>query len=170
MEVWKSIKDYDGIYEISNLGRVKSLKRIVKKEIYNINVSEKILKQTLNINKYLMVSLNKNGIKKNVKVHLLVAESFLNHKTDSTNKIVVDNIDNDKTNNKLENIQLITNRENCSKENRGFSKYTGVGYAKRDKKWRAYICINNKFIHLGYFKSEIEAHNCYQNKLKNIQQ
>lgn len=44
----------------------------------------------------------------NVKVHLLVAESFLNHKTDGTNKIVVDHIDNDKTNNKLENIQLIT--------------------------------------------------------------
>ena len=53
MEVWKSIKDYYGIYEISNLGRVKSLKRIVKKEIYNINISEKILKQTLNINKQL---------------------------------------------------------------------------------------------------------------------
>ena len=168
MEVWKSIKNYEGIYEISNLGRVKSLKRIVKKEIHNINVSEKILKQTLNINKYLMVSLNKNGIKKNVKVHLLVAESFLNHKTDNTHKIVVDHIDNDKTNNKLENIQLITNRENCSKEKRGFSKYTGVGYAKREKKWRAYISINNKFIHLGYFKSEIEAHNCYQNKLKNL--
>ena len=168
MEVWKPIKNYEGIYEISNLGRVKSLKRIVKKGIYNINITEKILKQTLNINKYLMVSLNKNGIKKNVKVHLLVAESFLNHKTDSTHKIVVDHIDNDKTNNKLENIQLITNRENCSKEKRGFSKYTGVGYAKRERKWRAYIYINNKFIHLGYFNSEIEAHNCYQNKLKNF--
>ena len=100
MEIWKPIKNYEGIYEISNLGRVKSLKRIVKKEIHNINISEKILKQTLNINKYLMVSLNKNGIKKNVKVHLLVAESFLNHKTDSTHKIVVDHIDNNKTNNK----------------------------------------------------------------------
>lgn len=165
MELWKPIEGYENIYEISNYGRVKSLQRIVKKGIYDIKLKEKILVQFINSNKYLHVTLSKNGICKNVKIHLLVASSFLNHKPDGTHKIVIDHIDNNKLNNHLDNLQLISNRENCSKEKRGFSKFTGVGFAKREKKWRAYISVNNKFIHLGYFNTEIEASNAYQNKL-----
>ncbi len=168
MEIWKDIKDYEGIYQISNLGRVKSLARKIKKDFIEVSLKERILINFNNSNGYLHVTLNKEGIGKNLKVHLLVATAFLNHTPDGTHKIVVDHKDNNKHNNNLENLQLLTNRQNCSKEQRGISKYTGVGYAKREKKWRAYIHLDNKFKHLGYFKTEIEAHIAYKEELKRI--
>lgn len=73
-EIWKPIKNYEGYYEISNLGRVKSL-------IYNNNVTkykrEKILKLSINSNGYEVLRLAKDGVKKMVAVHRLVAETFI---------------------------------------------------------------------------------------------
>ena len=168
MEEWKEVKNYEGIYEISNLGNIKSLSRIVKKNSYDIKLKEKILKPFKNSNGYLHVELHKNGIGKKVKIHILMSVNFLNHIPNGTHDVVIDHIDNNKYNNNLKNLQLTTNRYNCSKEQRGFSLYTGVGFVKREKKWRAYITINKKFIHLGYFKTEIQASNAYQNALKNV--
>ena len=79
-EVWKDIKDYEGLYQVSNLGRIKSLSRFhytgwgknkgyIKKE--------KILKPRYDKKGYQMVVLYKNGIGKNFKVHRLVAEAFI---------------------------------------------------------------------------------------------
>lgn len=168
MEYWKDVKGYEGAYKISSFGRVKSLSRTIKRQDFDIRLKEKMLLNYNNSNGYLHVTLNKNGISKNVKIHQLVAVAFLNFIPDGTHKFVVDHIDNNKLNNNLQNLQLLNNRQNCSKEKRGFSKYTGVGFAKRKMKWRAYICINNKNNHLGYFKTEIEAHNAYQNALTKI--
>jgi hypothetical protein len=168
MEIWKEVKGYEGIYQISSFGRVKSLSRTIKREDFDIKLKEKILVNFNNSNGYLHVTLNKNGISKNVKIHQLVAIAFLNLKPDGTHKVVVDHIDNNKHNNNLENLQLLNNRQNSSKEQRGFSKYTGVGFAKREMKWRAYISINNKYNHLGYFKTELEAHYAYQNAINKI--
>ena len=68
-EIWKDIKDYDGIYQVSNLGRVKSLKFS----------KERILKDYVDTRGYLNLSLNKNGKKKTYRVHKLVAVAFLGH-------------------------------------------------------------------------------------------
>lgn len=168
MEIWKSIKGYEEFYEISNFGNIKSLSRTIKKNQYDIKLKEKILKPFKNLNGYLHIELHKNGKGQKIKIHILMAINFLNHIPNKTHDIVVDHIDNNKHNNNLNNLQLLNNRQNCSKEQRGFSKFTGVGFAKREKKFRAYISINKKFNHLGYFKTEIEAHNAYQNALKNI--
>ena len=92
MEIWKEIKGYEG-YEVSNLGRVKSLKR--KKEIFFLFVRDG--------GGYLQVVLCKNTKTKTKKVHKLVAIMFLNHKP-SGYKLVVDHIDNNKLNNKTINI------------------------------------------------------------------
>ena len=158
MEIWKDIPNYEGMYQVSSLGRVKSLR-------FN---KEKILKPSIRTDGYLKVGLTKNKETKNITVHLLVATSFLNHKNDGTNKIVVDHINSIKTDNKLKNLQLISNRYNCSKDRKGISKYTGVTWFKRDKKWKAQIFKNNKQIHLGYFNTEIEASKAYQKELKNV--
>jgi len=168
MEIWKKVKGYENNYEISSFGRVKSLSRTIKRDGFDILLKEKILVNFKNSNSYLHITLNKNGISKNFKIHQLVAIAFLNYTPDKTHRILVDHKDNNKHNNFLDNLQLLNNRQNCSKEQRGFSKYTGVGYAKREQKWRAYIYLNNKFKHLGYFKTEIEAHLKYQEVLKNI--
>lgn len=157
-EVWKDVKNYEGIYQVSNFGRVKSFNK----------VKAKILKCSLTDAGYYRVNLHKNGKQRNFKIHQLVAISFLNH-TPNGHKVVVDHIDNNPLNNKLENLQLITNRENSSKDRfGGTSKYIGVSLVGRTNKWKAQIRIKGKDKFLGHFNNELEASNAYQEELKEL--
>lgn len=70
MEVWKPIKGYEGLYEVSNMGRVRSLRN------NHGNYREKILKQQDNGDGYLQVTLYKDGKAKHFTVHRLVAMAF----------------------------------------------------------------------------------------------
>lgn len=162
MEVWKTIKEFKD-YQISNLGRVKSLK----------NKKEKILTLHPNENGYYNFDAYLNNKRKTLRIHKLVAEYFLNHKGDGTMKLVIDHIDNDKSNNKVCNLQIVTNRQNSSKTIKRIngetsSKYVGVTWSKQINKWIAQIQINKKRLHLGTFINEYDAHIMYQNKLKEI--
>jgi hypothetical protein len=167
-EVWKDIPDYEGLYQVSNLGRVKSLERKCAVKNGVRTVREKILKTSLNrVRKYLYVSLytEQNDIKFNI--HQLVAMAFLGHKPDGTQKIVVDHINNIITDNRLENLQLITNRENSTKDQKGgTSKYVGVSWNKQNKRWTAQIRVFGELKYLGAFKNEYDAHLAYQKALK----
>lgn len=159
MEIWKSIKNHDG-YFISNLGQIKSFKK--KREI--------ILKQTPRTTSgYLCVSLwSDDGIKKTHNIHQLVAAAFLNHNP-SGHIVTVDHIDNNKSNNSLDNLQLLSSRANVSKNTRvGTSKYTGVYWSKSMNKWTACIMINKVKNILGYFHNELEASNAYNLALNNL--
>ena len=164
MEEWRDIEGHEG-YQISSLGRAKSLARIIiRSDGVKQPVKERIMLQALDGVGYLKVGLNR----KTKSVHQLVAISFLNHKTDGY-KIVVDHIDNNKLNNHTSNLQLISARENCSKDKkRGSSQYVGVCRKKSTKKWQASIQINGKLKHIGYFHSELDASNAYQDTLKGI--
>jgi len=114
MEVWKAIKDYEGLYEISNLGRVKSLKR------------NKLLKQQIGTWKYSIIKLYKEGNCRNFKIHRLVAISFINN---IYNKEQINHIDGNKQNN------IVFNLEWCSRlENMQHAHNTGlIGTKKRIK-------------------------------------
>ena len=93
---------------------------------------------------------------------------FLNH-IPCGYKIVVDHINNISTDNRIDNLQLITSRENIIKDSiRGKSKYPGVDYDKVNKKWRARLEFNGDRYWLGRFINEIDAHNAIENKLKEI--
>jgi len=109
-EIWKKVKGYENLYEISNIGRIKSLR-------FN---KEKILKTNLSTSGYAMVSLWKDKKPIYQSVHSLMAINFLNYKI-TTRKIVVDHIDNNKLNNCIENIQIISNRENSCKDKKSKS-------------------------------------------------
>jgi len=160
MEIFKDVPGYEGSYQVSDLGRVKSLK-------FN---REKILKPSVNNKGYLCLNLCDKEKVKNVKIHQLVVMAFLNHAPDGTMKIIVDHIDNDKLNNRLSNLQLISVRENTSKDRKGSSKYTGVCWSKNSNKWMSSIEINGKSKFLGYFDLEEEANKYYQNALKSIEE
>ena len=172
MEIWKEIKGYES-YEVSNLGRVKSLARIVTTAKGSRVLKEKILKPASTgfkklKTKHLGVFLTKNGKAKTKKVHQLVAIAFLNHKPNG-HKLVVDHIDNNSLNNELGNLQIITNRENTSKDKKnGASKFIGVSWNKSAKKWQSSISINGKNKHLGRFTNELEASKSYQNALSKL--
>lgn len=156
-EVWRDIKDYEGLYQVSNHGNVKSLK-------YGKN---RILKPALDSVGYYMVNLC-NGKFHSYSIHKLVAIAFLNHKPCGY-KIVVDHKDFNKTNNHLSNLRLISARENTNQIHlKSTSKYCGVSWQKVTKKWRAFIRINNKNKNLGSFNDELEASNAYQLALSKL--
>ena len=104
-EIWKDIKGYEGLYQVSNLGRVKSLERY---DSYNKKVDEKILKTKENLG-YIYVNLHKNGIQKGYKVHRLVAEAFI---PNPDNKPCIDHINTIVTDNRVENLRWCTYSEN----------------------------------------------------------
>lgn len=155
-EIYKDVIGYEGIYQISNLGNVKSCTTGLIRNYY------------LEKNGYYSIRLYKNNIGKTRKVHQLVAESFLNHKR-CGHKLVVNHIDFNKANNKVDNLEIVTNRENSNRKHlKSTSKYIGVHWNKEDKKWKSSITINGKTKHLGYFTDESEASEAYQEALLNI--
>ena len=170
-ELWNDIKGYEGKYQVSNLGNVKSLERKIKNYLggYGI-IKERILKSTLNGRFYLMVTLLKNGNKKTESVHQLVAIAFHNH-TPNGYVLVVNHKNFIRTDNRESNLEIVTMRENGDKKHlKSSSKYVGVHWVKRINKWQAQIFINDRQKYLGIFADEIQASNAYQkalNKLSN---
>lgn len=159
IEEFRDVVGYEGHYQISNLGNVKSLKRN----------GERIMNLSIDKTKgYLRINLFKESKRKTIYIHQLVAIAFLGHKPKG-NKLVVDHIDNNKTNNKLENLQVISSRENSSKDQwrRNPSSYcVGVSYSSGKKKWEASISVNGISFHLGYFNNESNAGQEYKTALK----
>lgn len=114
-EEWKCIPHYDGAYEISNMGRVRSLTRT--RIVNNCHGGRSLRTDTGRImslgdngNGYAYVSLSKNGNRRNHYVHRLVADAFLG-KPEAGN-FVVDHIDHDRRNNAASNLQWVTQNEN----------------------------------------------------------
>jgi hypothetical protein len=153
MEIWKDIESIDG-YRVSNFGRVKSLK-------YN---RETILKPSKTKNGYNIVKIG--NPQKNRYIHLLVVKAFLNHDANKDRTIVCDHKDNNKDNNNLENLQIITNRENTIKDRHNKTGYKGVRKSSKNR-WEARVTIDKKRIKIGHFNSPEEAHNAIKNYIKN---
>ena len=134
MELWKDIYyidtitkevvDYRGKYQISNTGKVKSIK------------NNKILKNCLSTHGYLRVNLYKNGSCKEFKIHRLVGHMFVDN---NNNYQEINHLDEDKTNNHYTNLQWVTRQEN-------------VNYGERNEKSakkirKKVICINTGIVY-----------------------
>jgi hypothetical protein len=155
-EVWKDIEGYEGLYQVSNLGRVKSLKRRAKTKHGFRSVSERILSIHL-YGRYLVVGLCKNNKVKTFKVHSLVAMAFLGH-VPCGMELVVDHIDENVLNNKLNNLQVITVLENTRRSMKKlYSDTPYITYNKRYKKWLFAIRIKGGGVYVKQFKTEEDA-------------
>ena len=131
METWKSIKGYEGLYQISSNGRIKSLERL---DSCGRKVRERILKPIQGNKRveYRQVSLSKNGIAKNYLIHILVAKTFIpnpnnytdvNHKDENPKNNVVSNLEwctptyNNNYGTRVERMaKTQRNRADCSKK------------------------------------------------------
>jgi len=165
-EEWKDVKGYEKLYMVSSLGRVKSLDRKVKTKNGNYQTYYgEIKKISLSTTGYYRVNLHKDNKLKTFKVHNLMAVAFLNYRKNGL-KYVVDHIDNNPLNNKLSNLQVITTRENCSKDKKnGTSKYTGV--SRQKEKWVTSIQIKGKDLYLGRYSCEETAAKAYTLAVEN---
>ena len=170
-EIWKDIKGYKNIYQVSNFGRVKSLSRLVSFKINHKRTTKtKILKQGITTGGYNHVILCDDGIRKPFRVHTLVAMAFLNHTPKGMIR-VINHKDFNKNNNKLNNLEVVSNRENANKKHiESSSIYVGVSWNKNGRKWTSKIRIGTKQVYLGCFNNEYDAHLAYQNELKKIKQ
>jgi hypothetical protein len=155
-EKWVDTEGYEGIYKVSNYGRVKSLSRTLFNGKAFFNTKEKILSPKLGNNGYYSFSLSKEKKKVFYLAHRLIAKAFI---PNPENKPTVNHKDSDRANNSISNLEWNTYRENnCHKIKTTKNKYIGVSFHKRNLKWTSYIFIEKKLIHLGSFESEEEAY------------
>lgn len=167
-EEWLDVVGFESLYEVSNLGRVKSKwKTIVNAFGVPQKRKPKILKAAFSKKEktpyYKVVLCNKTK-RTSKTVHLIVAEAFLGHKSNKNNYIHVDHLDGNSLNNRVTNLEIVSARENVSRRNFGkTSKYTGVSRCTWNKK-KFYSCIEykQKTINLGVYESEIEAAEKYR--------
>lgn len=108
-EVWKDIEGYEGLYQVSNMGRVKSVARYAPNNGGVFFKEEKILKQVKNKKGYCTVSLSKRSKKQSVTVHRLVAKAFVSNPNSS---LTVNHINEIKTDNRAENLEWMSISEN----------------------------------------------------------
>jgi hypothetical protein len=162
-EIWKDIPGYEGYYQASDLGRIRSLDRMM----YPPHTKEtlrkgKIISPSINPKGYNIIGLYKDGKGKYTSVHRLITTTVLG-KSD----LHIDHIDGNKINNRLDNLRYCTVRENNTFRNwdrsKGFSSsFVGVHKSRTPGVWLANIYLNNKSIYLGRFKNEDEAAEAYQ--------
>jgi hypothetical protein len=123
MEIWKDITGYEGLYQVSNLGNVKSLSRKMWNGFGFFNSKDKILKPNLIISGYYSVHFMKDNIKKSFTIHRLVAKAFLK----DTKGYEVNHKDRNKINNNLNNLEFISHSDNI--------KHTYITGRKKPKKF-----------------------------------
>ena len=124
-EIWKDIIGFEGLYQVSNLSRVKGLDRYVEDNRgYKKFIKEKILSQS-NMRGYLSVTLSKNGILSTPKVHRLVVITFI---PNINNKPFINHLDGCKTNNNISNLEFCTAQENIQ-----HAYDNGLKIGKKDK-------------------------------------
>ena len=148
MENWKEIPTFENEYMVSDLGNVKSIR-------FN---KEKILKQGIQTQGYCIVDLKG----KTYRVHSLVIWAFKGiEPTGKVSDFVIDHIDNNKSNNVLSNLNVISHRDNITKG----TNPSGARLDKRTGKWLSKIKKNGKVIYLGTFNKKEGAEKRYQEEL-----
>ena len=126
-EVWKDVSGYEGFYQVSSKGRIKSLSRYVyhKKGNGRRLLDERMMKLKVNRWGYLTVNLSKNSVVKTYQVHRLIADAFYSSEDEG---LQVNHKDGDKLNNELDNLELVTSEENIK---HGYKEKLIVNVSKR---------------------------------------
>lgn len=157
-EIWKDIENYEGFYQVSNLGRVRSLDRFVKWRDKKYFVKGKLMKQIIGPWGYPWVSLRKDKTRKSKLVHILVAKAFI---PNPLNLPIVNHKDENKTNAFAENLEWCTQQYN--------SVYNGVQNRKCwDNIVRAVTQYDKNMVKIKDWNSVSEASRYYNIPVTNI--
>ena len=161
-EVFKPVVGYEGLYEVSDLGRVKSLGKCSTR---GFNLSNRILKGVNNGVGYLGVQLYRDGTPKRFSIHRLVMTSFVGESS-----LIVDHINEDKEDNRLLNLEYVTNRDNSLRYRTNNNKRgLPVGVYLNKGKYLANIRICGKKKYLGSYDTPEQASIEYQHELLKLE-
>ena len=142
-EIWKGIKGYEGLYQVSNLGRVKSLERVSKHtKGYMAHYKEKILASISEKNGYVRTILTKNNTSKSYYIHRLVAEAFI---PNPDNLPEVNHIDENKANNCVNNLEWCTHKYNSNYGTR--LKKEHISHINHPKLSKRVLCVETGIIY-----------------------
>jgi len=162
-EIWKDIPNFEGYYQASDLGRIRGLDRVIINSLgRSKDIKGTIISHVEGKDGYLKLNLAKNGKKFTFRVHRLVMMAFK-----GCSELVVDHINSNIKDNRLENLRYCTVRENVSFESpnkNNTSKYVGV-HKLRDNVWGGTIHINKVSYYLGYSEYEEEVARLYDKAL-----
>ena len=151
-EIWKPLVNWEGLYEISNYGNIKSLDRYVLHKGHKRFCKGQMLKPTLHKTNYLIVTLRNSGVQKVSKVHQLVMNTFNPNITNK--KLEINHIDGNTTNNRLDNLEWCTHKENLQHASKHclLSTYKSINQYDLDgnfiKRWDS-MNEARDFYHLG---------------------
>lgn len=167
MEVWKSIKGYEGIYEVSNMGRIRTYRKKDGWVGYKATDTPRLMSVISHGNGYLYVTLSKDSKTENRYVHRLVAEAFIGAIPQGH---VINHLDYDKTNNCADNLEIVTQKENvghsrskmCKPRKRNANAY--ICFRKRINKYE--VTVRRKY--LGHFETLEEARSVRDAYIKEI--
>jgi hypothetical protein len=113
VEIWKPVVGYEGYYEVSNLGRIKSVERYVKQGNSMRHVRETIKAVHINSRGYPFVTLCKDRKSNSIAIHIILAKAFI---PNPEGKPAVDHINTNRADNRLENLRWVTYKENSNNE------------------------------------------------------
>lgn len=161
-EQWRPVVGYEGLYEVSSTGRLMSLSREVMAHHGPRQTGTRPMNPRVGKNGYYKVALCRAGVYSHRMVHRLVAEAF---GLLSEERPVVDHINGNKLDNRVENLRGVNRSENTQNQRRASSRNTtgflGVGFEKQTNKFRAVIGVNGKYTTLGRFETAEAAHAAY---------
>jgi hypothetical protein len=160
MEIWKNVIGYESLYQISNLGNVKSLQKMkkTKNKFGNVHyylTKEKILKNTIRKDGYKCLVLVKNEIKKTVNIHRIVLASF--EPNDNLKNLQVNHKDGNKANNNINNLEWTTAKENTLHAHKNNLCQKGMSHHKS----KQIICTKTNIIYesITDAKNKLKIHN-----------
>lgn len=161
-ELFLPVRGYEGIYAISDRGRVKSIPRQVNGPSGKVlNLKMKFLKPLIDKDGYCFVVLCRSGSRKHKKIHRLVLAAFCG----MLDSDIADHINGDRADNRAANLRRANRQENCQNSFAhadSKSKYKGVSRSGRG--WRATIGVRGVTVHLGVFGTEEQAAAAYDQK------
>lgn len=170
IEIWKSIPGYEGLYEVSNTGQIRSLDMYVKVGFGAYRLQKgKVLSPAKDKYGYLVVSLTYNGKHKTIKVHRLVAQAFIEN---PDNLPEVNHKDEDKTNNIVENLEWCNHKYNMNYGTRTIRRRETL---IKNESWNGFRCgLSKKEYNQKYYQDNKEKlreyfHQYYLKKKEEIQ-